>query len=554
MKRNHWGRKLTAMLLAVMLLAGMMSAVAEQAAEGEAAVVADLTAGQEAEPVLLASVNGDEIWSNNEDMQSLISYYNSYYGSSGYDTSDPSLQAYLRAAGLEWAIESVLYRQKAKELNVEEMTDEQRAALEVSARTDWDGVVDYYAQNLSGLTEESTEEEKAAARENALSYIETNFGYTEDKYVQEFVESSREGQMRQNVQKAVLGEITVSDEDVISYFNSLVEEDRKNYEGNIPMYEYYTNYMGSDSYYVPEGYRGITHILLDVDDELMKTYSSLTAEMEEQKEKEKAEENTAETAETTEETAATTEETAAETAEQPAEAAKETAAETAEQPAEAAKETAAETADQPAEETAETAEQPAEETAAETENAEEEKKEPVTQEQVDAAKQAILDSVQAQVDEIMAKYAAGTPFADLIAEYGTDPGMTREPNKTNGYAVHADSILWDPAFTAGAMGLKNVGDVSEPVLGSSGIHILHYTRDIPAGAVEFTEEMRAKLSEELLSDKENTAVMAMMDGWKAAAEIVYTEEGQAILDAAHQEDDASVETTEATEEVLSEGE
>ncbi|MCR4876415.1 MAG: peptidylprolyl isomerase, partial [Clostridiales bacterium] len=235
-------------------------------------------------------------------------------------------------------------------------------------------------------------------------------------------------------------------------------------------------------------------------------------------------------------------------------ATEETAAETAEQPAEAAKETAAETADQPAEETAETAEQPAEETAAETENAEEEKKEPVTQEQVDAAKQAILDSVQAQVDEIMAKYAAGTPFADLIAEYGTDPGMTQEPNKTNGYAVHADSILWDPAFTAGAMGLKNVGDVSEPVLGSNGIHILHYTRDIPAGAVEFTEEMRAKLSEELLSDKENTAVMAMMDGWKAAAEIVYTEEGQAILDAAHQEDDASVETTEATEEVLSEGE
>ena len=180
--------------------------------------------------------------------------------------------------------------------------------------------------------------------------------------------------------------------------------------------------------------------------------------------------------------------------------------------------------------------------------------EKVTQEQVDAAKQAIYDSVQAQVDEIMAKYEAGTPFADLIAEYGTDPSMTQDPNKTDGYAVHADSILWDPAFTAGAMGLQKVGDVSEPVLGTYGIHLLHYTRDIPAGAVELTEELRAQLKEELLSEKENTLVSEMMEGWMASAEIIYTEEGQAILDAMKEEEAATVETTEATEETLADGE
>jgi peptidyl-prolyl cis-trans isomerase C len=171
---------------------------------------------------------------------------------------------------------------------------------------------------------------------------------------------------------------------------------------------------------------------------------------------------------------------------------------------------------------------------------------------IDAARQAIMDSVQAQVDEIMAKYASGTPFVDLIDEYGTDPGMKQEPTRTEGYAVHADSILWDKAFTEGAMALKEIGEVSEPVLGSHGVHLLHYTRDIPGGAVEVTEEIRKQLEEELLSEKETAAVTEMVEGWMNEAEIVYTEEGQAILDAAEKADAETVETTEATEETLKE--
>lgn len=59
---------------------------------------------------------------------------------------------------------------------------------------------------------------------------------------------------------------------------------------------------------------------------------------------------------------------------------------------------------------------------------------PVTQADVDAAYAAILASVQPTVDEIKAKLATGTPFADLIAEYNTDPGMTRSPTSPRGTA------------------------------------------------------------------------------------------------------------------------
>ena len=104
------------------------------------------------------------------------------------------------------------------------------------------------------------------------------------------------------------------------------------------------------------------------------------------------------------------------------------------------------------------------------------------------------------------------------------------------------------------MALEKIGDISEPVLGSYGVHILHYTRDIPAGAVELTDEIRATLKEELQTELEQAAVSAMMADWLSSADIQYTEDGQqlkSVLEANNTENE-SVEATEATEELLGE--
>lgn len=548
-------RKWIAAMLALLLAAGAFAGALAEGTE-DAVVVADLTlpaetaepetaeAGEE-EPVLLASVNGDEIWSNNEKMQKLMDDYISYYAQYGYDLSDdPSL----RMAGLQWAIEDALYQQKAAELGVAAVTDEETAALTEEARANWNEIVDYYAQGFAGMTEESTDEEKAAARAEATAYIQNNFGYTEESFIQESLADSQDVQLRKNVQKAVLGEIEVTDDEVTAYFNGLVEADKAQYEGNIPMYEYYTKYNGTQSFYVPEGYRGIAHILLKVDQALLDSYTSLSAKLEEQKEAEAAaEEEKTDAAETAENTEA------------PAENAE--TAEATEAPAENA-------------ETAEASEAPAEAAEATAEPTEE----PVTQEMVDAARQAILDSVKDKVEEIRTKYEAGTPIAELIAQYGTDPGMLSAQarqeyvdensfadlyakygvemlgeNAEKGYAVHPESILYDPAFTEGAMKLEKIGELSDPVIGTYGVHLLHYTRDIPGGAVEMTDEIRAQMKEEALSEKETKAATAMMDEWLKNAEIIYTDEGQAIVDAAALDESESVETTEATEETLADG-
>ena len=233
-----------------------------------------------------------------------------------------------------------------------------------------------------------------------------------------------------------------------------MQEDKETYGADIGTYEYMTNYYGETSYYQPEGYRGVTHILLKVDDELMNAYQDLSAKLEEQQE---AEEEAAE----------------------------------------------------------------GEDVASPTDL--------VTQADVDAAYDAIIASVQPTIDEINLKLAEGVSFADLVAEYGTDPGMQSEPYKTEGYPVHLDSILWDPVFVQAAFSVENVGDIAQPVVGSYGVHIVQYTRDVPAGPVELTDEIRADLREELLATAESEMFNTTMDAWLAAAEVTYTAEGETFM-------------------------
>ena len=211
---------------------------------------------------------------------------------------------------------------------------------------------------------------------------------------------------------------------------------------------------------MPEGYRGITHILLKVDDNLLNNWKDLSARLEEQ---------------------AQAESTGSEEA--------------------------------PAEEA---------EPSAEPEPTEE----PVTEEMVAEAKAAILESVKATVDEIKAKLDAGASFDDLIKEYGTDPGMQDDTMRAEGYPVHNDSIRYDPAFKDAAMALEKVGDVSDPVVGSYGVHILNYLRDIPGGAVELTEELKDEFRETILQEMISEALHTAVDQWMEESEIVYSEAGE----------------------------
>lgn len=131
------------------------------------------------------------------------------------------------------------------------------------------------------------------------------------------------------------------------------------------------------------------------------------------------------------------------------------------------------------------------------------------QAQLDAAREAAYANLQPTVDQITARLAEGADFAALIAEYNQDPGMTED---SAGYPVSAESTDWVTEFKDASMALANVGDISEPVRSSYGIHIIQYTSDIAEGEIGL-ENVRDTLSGELLVAKTSENVAAVLDQW-----------------------------------------
>ena len=409
------------------------------------------------EPVLLVTLNGEPIMSDNSELQYWISYYLYQLSSYGYDLSDPELLNTVNQYALNTTLRVVMIKQKAAELGLDKFSEEETAELREKAKAEWEELVLSYEADY-GITADSTEDEKAAARADALAVLEAE-GYEEEAYIQDYVDSELNNMLITRLRDHLSANASVSDEEVQAYFDQMVAQDEQNYGQSIDYYEYMTYYV-QPSYFIPAGYRGITHILLEVDEQLLANWIDLSARYEEQQ-------------------AAAGDETVAESAE-----------------------------------------------AADAEASAEPTAEPVTLEMVEAAKQAVLDSVQPKVDEIKAKLAAGASFDDLILEYGIDPGMKDAATRAEGYAVHKDSIIWDPAFTAAAMSLEKIGDVSEPVVGQNGVHILYYLRDIPSGPVELTDEMKTEIRASLLEEKKDNLLYGALDEWLASSEIVYTEAGE----------------------------
>ena len=105
--------------------------------------------------------------------------------------------------------------------------------------------------------------------------------------------------------------------------------------------------------------------------------------------------------------------------------------------------------------------------------------------------------------------------------------MQSPDNLKNGYPVHAESVIYDPVFTQAAASLGKVGDISDPVVSSFGIHILYYLRDLPAGPEELDEQTRAQLKAEIENERVNLALSELLDQWQSEADLVWTAEGEA---------------------------
>ncbi len=132
-----------------------------------------------------------------------------------------------------------------------------------------------------------------------------------------------------------------------------------------------------------------------------------------------------------------------------------------------------------------------------------------------AAADACREAVKESSNAVYARFAAGEDFDALMAEFGQDPGMQVEPTMERGYCVSAESIIWEPAFRDGAMSIANVGGLTaEPVVSSSGVHIIYYAEAVTGGAVPF-EQVREELYAEVLENTRENYADDTIEGWIA---------------------------------------
>ena len=397
---------------------------------------------------MVATVNGEII--TYEKMRTVYDSLYTSYTSQGYDLTGQ--EALLESIAIEYAIQEALFNQKAAEMKADQFTKEEEDGFLTEAQATWDSYIEQMAASFL-TSQEPTEEEKAAARAQVNDTL-AQMDFTAEQAIDELVTSLKYQKTVERMTDLLLSELpAITDEDVQNEYQTRVDADTASFGSDVGNYEYATQYGGQQAFYIPEGMRGITHILLTVDDTLLENYNAILAQLEEGHDDLEA----TEAGEATVDPSATATPT------------------------------------------------------------------PVTQADLEAAEAAILESIKETTDAIYARLDSGEDFDALVAEFGTDPGMTQEPNKTEGYSVHSASILYDPAFVAGSFSeqMQKVGDVSQPVVSSFGVHILCYKRDVPGGAVSLTEDLKATLKSEMEMDRQNNALSNAMEEWMAAATIEY---------------------------------
>lgn len=271
----------------------------------------------------------------------------------------------------------------------------------------------------------------------------------------------RDNYVGELVLEHVVANVEVTEDEIKVAYDAKVAADESTYSSSGYLYELYNTYEGYSFAWNPEGYRTVKHILFLLSEEQNNELNELESSL-------------------------TVIDTAIEALEAGATPAPEATADPEATPAKTLEELNAEKA--------------------------------TIEAQIETKKAEIVASFKEKTDAVYARLEAGESFDALMAELGEDPGMKSEPSMSKGYLVCATSSTWDTAFRDGAMALEKIGDVSEPILSASGLHIIYYNSDVPAGPVDM-ETLREELTETARTEKEDAVFSAQVEAWKTEMNI-----------------------------------
>ena len=224
----------------------------ETPAEGEAAAEepAGPLWGTEEDPIL-AWVGGDPIYKSECD--SMISYY----AQQG--------QTWTYARAVEQLKFNRILERTMREEGYLDFTPEEEEAIRAEIQMTWDQYIEQY---ISHFLSEDTEEARAALRVEAEQSL-ISAGYS----VEELMESQKLNKGYERLENALVPEEAITEEMVNEYYAGMVAQHQATVGDSAYMRELYSYFYG-DIYYLPAGYRYVSHILLIPDSDVLAAYTA----------------------------------------------------------------------------------------------------------------------------------------------------------------------------------------------------------------------------------------------------------------------------------------
>ena len=481
-----------ALLLAACLLLSSCSLIVKDMAVDAATEVVKVNG---------VAITKGEINAQVKDYLAYLQRYYQYYGQA-MDITDKTLVASAREEVVNGMIQQEVVRQKQAELlgdvSAIQLTEEEKA----EAAAEWQQNYDLIQRVMFADTELTGDELDAAIRQS----VQDNLGLTEESVYTTALNDKIDHAFRDIVCK----DVTVSDDEVQAEFTRLVDADKAKYEGDLSAYGTAVNGDSEDTlYYRPAGYRMVRQILIKYTAEDQAILDSLQSRI-------SAEDATISSV-TTQLTNAGVTDVDALVNQVTVDLGDSAALKQPETPSGYATVTDLVVADVQSAFPADT-----DETTAQNARslAEAKARKAGYEAALTEATQAALSHIKEKADTVVEAARGGYDWNELVAQYNEDPGMMAGASHAEtGYAVCENMSGFDAAFTAAAMGLEKVGDVSDPAAGLYGYYIIRYESDVAEGPVELTQEIRDDLHGDLLSTKQDEYYNQQVTEWVNAATV-----------------------------------
>ena len=246
-------KSLLALLLALMMLLSGCALVSVDTAKDNARVIVDVN-GETVNKATISAAVQNTLAQNQ--------YYNQLYSSyrmSGMFSTD---EATVTSEVINSYVENLVSKQKAAELGLNELTEEEQAEVEATGKENYDSfiqsVIDTYmpGSKLEGDALIQAAEKYVADR--SITTVDGRFS------LEDFEQAAKDSKAVEKLQQYMIQDVTVSDEEVQAEYGARVEAAKTEYETNPDAYGVSRN-NGSTLYYAPAGYRMVKHILIPFD-------------------------------------------------------------------------------------------------------------------------------------------------------------------------------------------------------------------------------------------------------------------------------------------------